>query len=105
MEMVGTPGPWQSPGVCRHVGGRGCGRNKENQKAGGGGGSSLSMGEISHDHKGRRNEQEQKQTGTEGGRQINRAGEGGQPHRHQTQELPGERDPPDGKGDLCFKFN
>lgn len=48
---------------------------------------------------------EQKQTGTEGGRQINRAGEGGEPHRHQTQELLGERDPPDGKGDLCFKLN
>ena len=38
MELVGTLGAWQSPGICRQVGGHGCGRNKENQKVGGGGG-------------------------------------------------------------------
>lgn len=36
VELVGTLGAWQSPGVCRQVGGHGCGRNKENQKVGGG---------------------------------------------------------------------
>ena len=38
VELVGTLGAWQSPGICRQVGGHGCGRNKENQKVGGGGG-------------------------------------------------------------------
>lgn len=41
--------------------------------------------EISHEHKRRRNEQEQKQTGTEGGRQINKAGEGREPQSYQAQ--------------------
>ena len=53
-------------------------KQREKERRGG----SLFMGpwsEISHTHKGRRNEQEQKQTGTEGGRQINKAGEGREP--------------------------
>ena len=56
-------------------------------------GCSLSLGEISHDHKGRRNEQRTKADRAEGGRQINRAGEGGEPHSHQTQELLGAEGP------------
>lgn len=44
--------------------------------------------EIFHDQKERRNEQEQKQAGTEGGRQINKAGEGGEPQSFQTQAFP-----------------
>lgn len=54
----------------------------EKQRETEGRGGSVFMGpwsKISHDRKGRRNEQEQKQTGTEGGRQIHKAGEGGEP--------------------------
>lgn len=69
----------------------------EKQRETEGRGGSLFMGpwsEISHDHKGRRNEQEQKQTGTEGGRQIHKAGEGGEPQSYQTQAfLSGGREP------------
>ena len=47
MELVGTLGAWQSPGVCRQVGGHGCGRDKENQKVGGGRGGGFGGGERS----------------------------------------------------------
>lgn len=52
---------------------------------------SLFMGpwsEISHGHKRRRNEQEQNQTGIEGGRQVNKAGEGGEPQSYQSISSP-----------------
>lgn len=55
------------------------GETKRTRRWEGAGGGSLSMGEIFHDHKGRRNEQRTKADRTEGGRQINRAGEGGEP--------------------------
>ena len=88
----GLAEPW-----CLQAGGWPWVWEKQREPEGGrwqgwGGGCSLSLGEISHDHKGRRNEQRTKADRTQGGRQINRAGEGGEPHSHQTQELLGQRD-------------
>lgn len=68
---MSAPGAWQSPGVCRQVGGRGCGRNKEKRKAGGGeeGGGSLQGRNLPQPQR-KKERARTKPTGTEGGGQI-----------------------------------
>lgn len=68
------------------------------------------MGEISHDHKGRRNEQKKKADRKRGGKQINKAGEEDNPIVIKPKHFGvggGGRDIPNVavKGDLCIELN